>query len=113
MTKTLFNVVEYKTQELCKVLENSFKREYPQSDSSVSFVIKKGRKYLKILQVDNSDAGASESVHAFVDKVTGDLYKPASFKAPADIVRFNILDDADWRRVQYTADWAGGYLYLR
>ena len=113
MAKTLFNVVEHKTQELCKILELTYKRQYPQSDSSLSFVIKKGRKYLKILQVDNRDSGTSESVHAFVDKVTGDLYKPASFKAPADIVRFNILDDADWRRLKYTADWAGGYLYLR
>ena len=31
-----------------------------------------------------------ESVHAFVDKKTGEVYKAASYKAPAKIVRYNL-----------------------
>ena len=33
----------------------------------------------------------SRSVHAFIDKKTGEVYKPASFKAPAKHVRYNLL----------------------
>ena len=40
------------------------------------FVIETGRKYHKIIMVvPNGDRPASRSVHAFVDKKTGELYK--------------------------------------
>jgi hypothetical protein len=44
--------------------------------------MKKGRKYVKFV----SDG----SVHSFVGKETGDVYKPASFRAPALHARGNI-----------------------
>ena len=73
------------------------------------YVIETGRKYHKIIM----DANGSRSVHAFVDKKTGEVYKPASFKAPAKIVRFNlcIMSDREW--LLENADWAGGYLYMK
>ena len=73
------------------------------------FFIEEGRKYLKIVM----DARGSKSVHAFIDKKTGDVYKAASFKAPAKGVRFNlcIMSDREW--LMEHADWAGGYLYIR
>ena len=72
------------------------------------FTIEEGRKYLKIMQTDTSDGRA---VHAFVDKKTGDVYKAASFKAPAKGIRFNlcIMSDREW--LFENCDWAGGYLY--
>ena len=76
------------------------------------FVIETGRKYHKIIMVvPNGDRPASRSVHAFVDKKNGDVYKAASFKAPAKGVRFNlcIISDREW--LLENADWAGGYLY--
>ena len=47
-----------------------------------------------------------------VDKKTGDVYKAASFKAPAKHVRFNlcIISDREW--LLENADWAGSYLYM-
>ena len=57
--------------------------------------------------------GGSESVHAFVDKKTGEVYKPASFKAPAKIVRYNLLMIESREECFARADWAGGYLYVR
>ena len=59
-----------------------------------------------------TDSG-SRSVHAFVDKKTGEVYKPASFKAPAKIVRYDlrIIEQREW--LLENADWAGGYLYVR
>jgi len=72
------------------------------------FIVESGRKYHKIVMVTNQ-----RSVHAFVDKKTGDVYKAASFKAPAKGIRFNlcIISDREW--LLANADWAGGYLYKR
>ena len=74
------------------------------------FTIEEGRKYHKIMQTDTSGGGA---VHAFVDKKTGELYKAASYKAPAKIVRYNLLNIASRDLCFANADWAGGYLYIR
>ena len=78
------------------------------------FVIETGRKYHKIIMVvPNGDRPASRSVHAFVDKKTGELYKAASFKAPAKGVRFDLRVITDREFVLENCDWAGGYLYQR
>ena len=68
-----------------------------------------GRKYHKIIMVANG----SRSVHAFVDKKTGQVYKSASWKAPAKGVRYDLrlISDREW--LLENADWAGGYLYAR
>jgi hypothetical protein len=57
------------------------------------------------------DSGGGNSVHAFVDKKTGELYKAASFKAPAKGVRFDLRIIEEREFVFEKADWAGGYLY--
>lgn len=67
-----------------------------------------GRKYHKIvMEYENG----SLSVHAFVDKKTGEVYKPASIKSPAKGVRFDLrlIEQREW--LFENADWAGGYLY--
>lgn len=72
------------------------------------FIVETGRKYHKIIMVNNQ-----RSVHAFVDRKTGEMYKAASFKSPAKYVRFNLLFIADREWLYEYADWAGAYLYLR
>ena len=72
------------------------------------FTIDTGRKYHKIVMTDCS---GSRSVHAFVDKKTGELYKSASFKAPAKGVRFDLRIIKEREFVLENCDWAGGYLY--
>ena len=72
------------------------------------FDIETGRKYHKIVQTDR---GGSKSVHAFVDKKTGELYKAASFKSPAKGVRFDLRIIEQREFVFEKCDWAGGYLY--
>ena len=74
------------------------------------FIIETGRKYHKIIMVTESD---SRSVHAFIDKKTGELYKAASFKAPAKGVRFDLRIIDQREDVLRNCDWAGGYLYQR
>ena len=73
------------------------------------FTLDTGRKYHKIMM----SANGSRSVHAFIDKKTGEVYKPASIKAPAKGVRFNLLVITDREWLLEHADWAGGYLYKR
>ena len=83
-------------------------------DDLYEFVIETGRKYHKIIMVvPNGDRPASRSVHAFVDKKTGELYKAASWKAPAKGVRFDLRVITDREFVLENCDWAGGYLYQR
>jgi hypothetical protein len=62
------------------------------------------------MQTDTSGGGA---VHAFVDKKTGELYKAASYKAPAKGVRFDLRLIKDREFVLENCDWAGGYLYMK
>ncbi len=77
--------------------------------TKVSFIFETGRKYHKILQMDHN---GGKSTHAFIDKETGDVYKPASHKSPAKGVRYNLLEEESREECLSKADWAGGYLYL-
>ena len=74
-----------------------------------NFYPETGKKYHKIVM----NANGSRSVHAFVDKKTGELYKSASWKSPAKGVRFDLrlIEQREW--LLQHADWAGSYLYLR
>ena len=102
------NVRKY-TLMLCDCLMEDFKRRNNGRDSGYKFYIESGRKYHKIIM---ETGGNSRSVHAFVDKKTGEVYKAASFKAPAKIVRYNLLNIASREECFERADWAGGYLYM-
>ena len=149
--KTLFiearAEIEAYAQTLCETLEENFKQDSLDSYRAMmmregysiyaakrieeiengtanlyKFVIKKGRKYLKIVnqQFDDMCPYATHeyrdgSVHAFIDRETGDVYKPAGYNKPAKHVRYNLLERKDreflfnWRNT----GWAGGYLYMR
>lgn len=82
-----------------------------------SFIIESGRKYHKIIMVIESDSHSSllpqRSIHAFIDRVTGEIYKPASWKSPAKHVRYNLLNIQSREHVLQYADWSGSYLYLK
>ena len=82
------------------------------------FRVQSGRKYFKIIQQDydtfqNRNEYRDGSVHAFVDKITGDVYKPAGWAKPAQHVRYNLLERSSREDCLSRADWAGGYLYMR
>ena len=76
----------------------------------IDYVIESGKKYHKIIMVDS---GSSRSVHAFVDKNTGELYKSSSWKSPAKGVRYDLRLIADREYLLKNADWSGGYLYAK
>jgi hypothetical protein len=68
-----------------------------------------GRKYHKVIM----NAAGSRSVHCFIDKKTGEVYKSASWKSPAKGVRYDLRLIADREWLLENADWAGGYLYAK
>lgn len=83
--KTIDEFVE----ELNAKFPNIAYAEYPAKES---FIYTTGKRYYKICR--SRDGINPTSAYAFVDKSTGDLYKPASWNAPAIHIRGNINDDS-------------------
>ena len=98
--------VEQWAMDLVDALEANYDRRYPNSSDPVRFTIQAGRKYWKIIQNHGG-------VHAFIDKKTGEVYKPASWKGPAKGVRYDLRVIEDRQRCYDNAEYSGGYLYLR
>ena len=111
----------------CTKLEENVK---PYVDSfnhmdSVTFGADGGVKYIKVksFQVNietNHETGVKTlvggdrgSIHCFVEKTTGDIYKPAGWKTPYtkgnNCVRGNIYDTSSFEKT----DLHGGWLYAR
>jgi hypothetical protein len=84
-------------------------------ECNYDFIIESGRKYHKVIMVIDNGAGCSpsRSVHCFIDKKTGEIYKSASWKSPAKGVRYDlrIIEQREW--LLQNADWASSYLYAR
>ena len=92
---------------------------------SVSFSACGGRKYIKVKYFTTTvetDYETGEktlledkkgSIHCFVDKTTGDIYKPAGWRAPYtkgnNAVRGNIYDSSTFVKT----DLHGGWLYVK
>ena len=93
------------TKELVTRLQEDYDSNNYTSDR-YKFEIQTGRKYHKIV-------AKNQGVHAFVDKQTGEVYKPASYKSPAKHVRYDLRRIKQRHECFSNADWAGGYLYLR
>ena len=138
---TLDQKIEKWVWKLCRSLEENYKqhsiRMFERGDSDYSkkqlenvnngtanlakFRMESGRKYWKIIQQDydtfrDRNEYRDGGVHAFINKKTGEVYKPASWKSPhTKYVRFDlrlISDRVKLHDPNFTG-WAGGYLYLR
>ena len=140
----LFENVEVWTQQYCDAITQNYKEyhirtlkgnlsgnypEYAQKQldelengtaNLMKFRIQEGRKYYKIIQQNydtfqNRNEYRDGSVHAFVDKNTGEVYMPASWRAPAKHVRYDmrIINERNYVHNPFNCDWAGGYLYMR
>ena len=106
------NYPEYAREQLDEIEKGTEKLMY--------FKIKTGKKFYKIVQMNfdtfqNRNEYREGSVHAFVDKKTGQVYKPASWQAPAKHVRYDlrIIREREFLFNSNNTGWAGGYLYLR
>ena len=85
---------------------------------------KVGKKFIKVFNLQYEEPNEyynrkggyrAGSVHAFIDKNTGEVYKPASWKAPAKHVRFDLrlIKDREFLFNWKNLSWAGGHLYMR
>ena len=110
---------EFLTEALIEVCNNEWKVNSIESGRSVftQLEMEVGRKYIKVWSYLASPLieGIDERLHGrscwmFVDKNSGECYKPASHKAPAKGVRYLITQDlADNPHI---CDPYGSFLYL-
>ena len=114
------NVFCDRLEENCKPYVDKFNHM-----DSVTFGVDGGVKYIKVksFQVNietNHETGVKTlvggergSIHCFVEKSTGDIYKPAGWKTPYtkgnNCVRGNIYDKSSFEKT----DLHGGWLYAR
>ena len=121
-------------QDTIRSLEHNLKRD-PDCTYSANQLVKimqgkanldrfrysEGKKYYKVTREEYDEKTGywrDTTVHAFVGLTKenlGDVFKPASWKAPAKHVRFSFCNKKD---LLFLTDprcvgWAGGYLYLR
>ena len=143
MTRTTYFPVGRYTDEYCKALTENFKRDSMRSleynlkkDPNCTyskeqlakivsgtakldkFRYYQGKKYLKVVREEydeRNDRWRDTTVHAFINTATGEVYKPASWKAPAKHVRFDLSNELDRQKLHDPnfVGWAGGYLYMR
>lgn len=92
-----------KPEQFAAALTEKFKDAGPFS-ANVFSVNPGGRKFAKVMQ--RASDGKHGSVHCFVEKATGHVYKAAGINAPAKGVRYTSMDAA-----LAAADLYGGYLY--
>ena len=100
----------YSKEQLAKIVSGTAQLD--------KFRYYEGKKYLKVVREEydeRNDRWRDTTVHAFIDSKTGDVYKPASWKAPAKHVRFDLSNDLDRQKLHDPnfVGWAGGYLYMR
>ena len=118
------NIVDYRLPENHPYYKEQLQKIEDGTANLYKFDYKVGKKYIKVFNLQyqesndyyNRKAGYRQgSVTAFVDKQTGEVYKPASWKSPAKHVRYNLLIIAEREYLlnPINCDWAGGHLYLR
>ena len=110
---TTTTTVEQQVEELVQLVNNEWKVLSLENGRSVytQLEYEVGRKYIKVWSYlsDAGDRIRGRSCWMFVDKNTGECYKPASYKAPAKGVRYLITQLADNPHI---CDPYGSFLYL-
>ena len=121
-------------QDTVRSLEHNLKRD-PECTYSANQLMKiyqgkakldkfryyQGKKYIKVVREEydeRNDRWRDTTVHAFIgiaEDILGNVYKPASWKAPAKHVRYSFCNMTDFRMLldPRQVGWAGGYLYMR
>ena len=74
----------------CQNANNVYFAEHYKNSNPYLFKLYPGRKFYKVATI--SDAGeGQESVFCFIDKTTGDIFKPAGWASRAKHARGNVL----------------------
>ena len=118
------NIEEQRFPENTKYYQDRINEINDGTANLYKFVYKTGKKFHKVYFLEYQDANeyynrkagyTAGSVQCFIDKKPGEVYKAASWKAPAKIVRFDLrlIGDRDFLFNPNNIDWAGGHLYMR
>ena len=119
-TLTVLNqeqLVEKQTQLYCDKLVLAMKQWHADNgmpaEWETKYIYETGRKYLKVIRVEDEYKSNDEHrcVEAFIDRQTGDIFKPASWRKPAKGARFNLLDQISCQLLFQHLDPFGGHLY--
>ena len=118
------NIQEQRFPENTKYYEERLAEIENGTANLYKFDYQVGKKYIKVFNLQYEEANEyynrkggyrAGSVTAFIDKNTGEVYKPASWKSPAKHVRFDmrIIKEREFLHNPKNVDWAGGHLYMR
>ncbi|MAR18443.1 MAG: hypothetical protein CML44_03630 [Rhodobacteraceae bacterium] len=105
---------EFQTECLLEVVNNEWKVNAIESGrssySKLEYSV--GKKYIKLNQfrIHADNSFSNNGVFMFIDKESGACYKPASHKAPAKGIRFQIEQLVDQPEM---VDPYGSFLYVR
>ena len=109
-------LLKERAQDVCDALKKQLGERFPSLTSDYDFRYSVHKRYIKIEEFTNRKSDSndfdSRSVHAFIDKHNGNMYKPASWRGPAKYARYNLLDDESYKECLSKADHCGGYLYM-
>jgi hypothetical protein len=112
MTTLTQSKIEYLTECLLEVVNNLWKLKITKFGSYSKLEYSVGKKYIKVknIRMHRHDLTTDNGVFMFIDKESGACYKPASFKAPAKGIRFQIEQLVDNPEI---VDNYGSFLYVR
>jgi hypothetical protein len=90
------------------LLQTAINKSYEQiPDHAGKVAVNWGTKFYKVIV----EGQYQRHVHSFIDRKTGQLYKPAGWAAPSKTTNYNIVDD--FNQIVKDIDSHGGYLYKR
>jgi len=99
---------EFLTDCLIEEVNNRWKVDGIESDRNYHILSAEyGRKYIKVMQ--HTAASSGRSVWMFIDRESGECFKPASWKSPAKGVRYLITQLVENPHI---CDPYGSFLYL-
>lgn len=90
-TVTFLSCVEEYIRKVQEKSDEEFRTYYPvlwETGKAPKFETTAGARFIKVIRVDSQ-----RSVFCFIERNTGDIYKPATWAAPAKDPRGNIFDE--------------------
>ena len=79
---------------------------YIRKGGDLKVYVQELKKYFKIITVFNGNS----AVHCFIDKNTGDVYKPASFVKACKSSKYNIFEAESRESLFKECEYSGKYL---